>query len=690
MELSSGNPTSQDFLKHKRGQRNSNSSLPPYFSDVEVDIIDINSIHFEDDESWLCSSSSENPVLDLHKWLCKDLDTNSTPLTNITTHIDSQKNVDSRTFTRPKKRFTRPSIERYNEEMYGSSSETITIQTNSRSFIIEENSEPIRETEMPVNFDLSLPSSSYYFDKMIADLGESDSFQNMSPPSLVNSMCSSTFANLMESSFIKNDPILREIRDTDYSETVLLQDSEAPMFQSITESCSSINSDTPENFLKKVSFNGTFKKNTWKEGDKQKNTDTTFSKPVELEKEGDNTIKNISENSAGQNNETWVNPNGTYRRITKHNGTFKKSDIKKNQNVLNTTFETEPQQKINPNTTHVLIKDCNGVENMKKELSDNMDMYTDLNRLSYCLENDNIELHETYDDINGSSNNLKTSNLSGSAGSADSLDRLSSMSSSSRGSNKMLNMADVDAIVEMQERSLQQVMSTPKISTASKKLWDHNFISPITTVETISDSDHSSNDDYKSVRSTISSKGSLDQFVVKQQPKSLGYAPISLDATIKISQKGSYTAPAPKPLPVTRPYAKTNSYSNLKPMNSNIPGSYSNIYKMSTAKQPSINMGSNLKTMGTKLKVSYTSLRPMSSNLPVAPPLISSNTTSTLNKATPLNIVEVQPMPREKIALVGDNTFVKPHPVKASGLPRPTGIPRPASKIPAPRGSNVR
>lgn len=688
MELSSGNPTSQDFLKHKRGRRNSNSSYTSYFSDVEVDTIDINSIHFDDDESWLCPSSSENPVLDLDKWLYKYLDTNYTPLT---THIDSQKNVDSRTFTRPKKRFTRPSIERYNEDMYGSSSETITIQTNSRSFIIEENSEPTRAIEMPVNFDLSLPSNSYYFDKMIADSGESDSFQNMSPPSLVNSMCSSTFANLMESSFIKNDPILREIRDTDYSETVLLQDSEAPMFQSITESCSSINSDTPENFLKKVSFNGTFKRNTWKDGDRQKHTDTTFNKPVELEKEGDTTIKNISKNSACPNNETWVNPNGTYRRTPKHNGTFKKSDFKKSQNILNTTFETEPQQRMNSNTTHVLIKDCNGVENMKKELSDTMDLHTDLNRLSYCLENDHIELEEAYEELNGSSNNLRTSTLSGSAGSADSLDRLSSMSSSSRGSNKMLNMADVDAIVEMQERSLQQVMSTPKISTASKKLWENNFISPITATETISDSDQSSNDDYKSVRSTISSKASLDQFVIKQQPKSLGYVAAPLDTTIKINQKGSYTTSAPKPMPVVRPNAKINSYSNLKPMNSNIPGSYSNIYKLSTAKQQPINTGSNLRTMGTKLKGSYTSLRPMSSNLPVAPPLISSNTTATLNKASvPLNIVEVQPMPREKITLVGDNTFVKPHPVKASGLPRPTGIPRPASKIPAPRSSNVR
>lgn len=61
----------------------------------------------------------------------------------------------------------------------------------------------------------------------------------------------------MENSYIKNDPVLREIRDTDYSETVLLQDSDPPMFQSFSESCSSLNSELAETFMKKVS-NTTF------------------------------------------------------------------------------------------------------------------------------------------------------------------------------------------------------------------------------------------------------------------------------------------------------------------------------------------------------------------------------------------------------------------------------------------------
>lgn len=102
----------------------------------------------------------------------------------------------------------------------------------------------------PLSFDLSQPTNTSIFEKILAEAPGIDSFQNMSPPSLVNSMCSSTFTTLMDSSFIKNDPVLREIRDTDYSETVLLQDSDPPMFQSITDSfCSEKDGET---FIKKT------------------------------------------------------------------------------------------------------------------------------------------------------------------------------------------------------------------------------------------------------------------------------------------------------------------------------------------------------------------------------------------------------------------------------------------------------
>mgnify|MGYP007005573468 CR=1 FL=1 len=49
-------------------------------------------------------------------------------------------------------------------------------------------------------------------------------------------------------------------------------------------------------------------------------------------------------------------------------------------------------------------------------------------------------------------------------------------------------------------------MSTPKPNMGAKKLWEHNFLSPIVTDahEQMSDSDFS--DEYKSVKSNLSSK----------------------------------------------------------------------------------------------------------------------------------------------------------------------------------------
>nr|XP_023029059.1 uncharacterized protein LOC111517210 isoform X1 [Leptinotarsa decemlineata] len=719
------------FLKSSSRSVSPNTSF--FLAEHDVDIIEADQINFGNDESWLCSvpNSQEENISNLGEWL-KGSEINDDFLLDIapkTSQAVSQKLVDSRTFTRPKKRFTRPSIEQYNEEMYGSGSE-ISVgslikrksmnRPLSESFVIQE-----RMEVTPVEFDLSQPSSSYYFDKISSETGEADSFQNMSPPSLVNSMCSSTFANLMESSFIKNDPVLREIRDTDFTESVLLQDCEPPMFQSITESCSSISSDTPENFLKKMSFNGTFRKNATKDLDK-----TVSLKMTESDISQDTTYENSSElvsdveqidmtDSTGNSlkepsNEPSYTLNGTYRRTPKKSNTFRRSDRNKTI-VLNSTIDIPQIDNSTLNSTQTLIEESSvnsfktsesfsntlikndTIEDMKKQLSDDVKIKTDLNRLSYCNENDN--LNSTFNkDMNSSnkSGNLKQSPLGCSIGSADSLDRMSSsMSSSSRGSNKMLNMAEVDAIVEMQERSLHQVMSTPKPNATKKKIWENNFISPIITTEQISDSEFSSNDDYKSVRSSVS-KTSLDNQSSKNT-KSLGNLVAPVVPKGKLSRRTSYTIADQKPLQ-TMPSVVRNSYSNLKYMQTNIHGSQSNLQRPSSIRMPS----SNLKTMGPKLKGSYTSLRPMSANLPVAPPPINQNLNSTmvLPKASNPNVtqvletrpkvVEVLPMPREKVNIVGDSTFIKPHPPRTSGLPRPTGIPRPASRIPGPRSNNIR
>lgn len=158
--------------------------------------------------------------------------------------------IDSRTFTRPKKRYSRPSLEKYNEELCNvSTSESNPSLLAAKLQEMELDYDDSNNSQSkPLNFDLSQPTNTSIFEKILAEAPGIDSFQNMSPPSLVNSMCSSTFTTLMDSSFIKNDPVLREIRDTDYSETVLLQDSDPPMFQSITESFCS---DKDETFTKK-------------------------------------------------------------------------------------------------------------------------------------------------------------------------------------------------------------------------------------------------------------------------------------------------------------------------------------------------------------------------------------------------------------------------------------------------------
>ncbi|KAJ8984543.1 hypothetical protein NQ317_006829 [Molorchus minor] len=499
----------EPFNKFIKNRNESCFSVPIISkSSCDFDIIDVTRINFGNDETWLYDlpNNCEPAITNLNNWLHKTADEDFFPSCGLVQNIsqtDFQKRIDTRTFTRPKKRFTRPSIEKYNEEVYGSNFETVNDKITSSDNIksirneirnepsfggsaINVVSEPIPTPSNPVNFDFSQPINSYYFENVLANAADVDSFQNMSPPSLVNSMCSSTFANLMESSFIKNDPVLREIRDTDFTETVLLQDSEPPMFQSITESCSSLNSDTPESFLKKVSYNGTFRKNSSSDYSKTDTMEMSNSSTLEFNITYDKSKETDLELQCLENEDekiyevnTESNFNGTYRRTPKSNNTFRKSNVK--NTVLNSTFEMSPKDTIlDQSSTHTFSKNTDllptvnskesysnnltiikddTVEEMKKQLSETVEI-RDLNRLSYCLDEENIPLDSCYtdnDELNRTVN-MKRSSLGCSTGSADSLDRMSSLSNSSRESNKMLNMADLDAIVQMQERSLQQVI----------------------------------------------------------------------------------------------------------------------------------------------------------------------------------------------------------------------------------------
>nr|CAI5858032.1 unnamed protein product [Callosobruchus analis] len=695
---------SSGFGEHCEPSNKLEPALPEHREeddDCDNEIIDINAIQFEDDYTWLCAAPDASKGVG--RGVCDFLHGSIEDILNndCDEHGLSLRSIDTRTFTRPKKRFTRPSIEKYNDEVW------VNVMKDSNSYkegisggtpINEDN-----ETAKPVAFDLTLPAKSHYFDNILSNNASVniDSFQNMSPPSLVNSLCSSTFANLMESSFINNDPELKKIRDTDYSETVYLQDVEPPTFYSMSESCTSISSDTPEGFLKKAYLNGTctFRKNSIQNLESSADeiqSNGTLTGSGELSKNGlekdspqNKTISNVENN----------NMTTTYSRTPKKSSTFRKADLRSTTVVLETTYDKpEEVQALNEDSTQNLIKDCtiksfegtktylnihnglsreNTIENMKKELSETP--VADINRLSDCLDDDNIQVDSGYTDSNDKNTNMKRQSI----GSADSLDRMSSISNSSRESNRMLSVADVDAIVAMQERSLQQVMSTPKVATAvPRKLLDNCIISPIVIGgEPTSDSDGSSNDEYRSVKSSATS---LENFTAPKTAKCLPSLAQPVVTKLMANPRSAYTMASTKTVQAGS-MAKATYSSHPRAVPSVVPS-----YKQTGNQMRPASSVSNLRSMGPRLKGSYTSLRPISANLPVAPPIHTSslhNVTQTMQVQGKSN--EVPTITQHK-PVIGDHTFAMPQPPKASGLPRPTGIPRPASRIPGPRPSSVR
>lgn len=121
-------------------------------------------------------------------------------------------------------------------------------------------------------------------------------------------------------------------------------------------------------------------------------------------------------------------------------------------------------------------------------------------------------------------------------------------------------------------------------------------------------------------------------------------------------------------------------------------------------------MGSSLKSVSPQLRGSYTSLKPVNKNLPVAPPPLNSRqvypSQGEINKTVKLARNEVGSMliVRCSVVIGCFQTFKVPLPVGdaqnlpvADGVAKPltknnvsrganTGIPRPVSRIPAPRG----
>nr|XP_022901429.1 probable serine/threonine-protein kinase DDB_G0282963 isoform X1 [Onthophagus taurus] len=778
MELSSQVNDILTKVKHLQRQSDDSSSCGKIglSKDYEVlllqddDFINVEEMDFSNDETWLYEATIKSEKSDITKWL------NEAVQKPAQSELLDKKFLDTRTYTRPKKRFLRPSIEQFNEQYSEAVKYDDTLQETyyHPSGAITSN---IIDTTKPLYFDLSQPASCTIFDNIMSSSLNVDSFQNMSPPSLINSMCSSTFTNLMENSYIKNDPVLREIRDADYSGEVFLNHSGEEIFmqKSISESCSSLNSDSAENFLKRTlptlpnyhatvtndftisnsdmsdttvimressddtlinssnnlnasniiegnNMNNTFKKNITKElscdmssssnSDIQNNLDVPNGINKMLEEEElikkrfleSKIATNESESPNIVYNSTKTEPSKLslgsfclvlmhlYKLFTSFLHSFKGSS-KNNE----PTFDHAHSENIDPNTTFnlqqppVTTTKLKSSETFRTTPKSTQNMYGTYKKLpgrfnnvtTACL-NETISLDDPLDDVKDRSYiitadrddeneekdelldrmvNIKRFSGGFVSGSNDSLEHGSSRSNSSGGSSRVLNMAEVDAIVEFQERSLP-IMSTPKPSTSMSKLFHHD-ISPIfRQKEHVSDSDLSSTEDYLTSRSTLSKSSGHSDRPLKSPERPVK----SMHNLKQIAEPKAEMQPRWAYIPRVPGRGFTGSASNLRMPEPVLHGSRS-----------------NLTTIRPVLKGSYTNLRPVSQNLPVItsdPPSL--NNTQTFNRNDQGFKVPALPASRQSSAPVN---IEKPQ-ARISGLPRPvTGIPRPASRIPGPRST---
>lgn len=668
----------------------------------EVNIIDVSQIIFDNDETWLYESMKGHKIdtkVDnfikqqtdtLNDYLVKDL------TQDICSKESSSKYINTQTFTRPKRKFIRPSIEKYNQEFF-SDNEPINRSSSPESPLSKTS---VEHSQMkPLEFDLTQSVTSHYFDRIAASLENEDTFQNESLPSLVNSMCSSTFTNLMESSLIKNDPVLKQICDTDFTTSILSQGSEP---SSLLQSNYSTN-DVDE-FLTKVSQDDILKSIELNGSEMKCSGDASYIVHKKDDCEKDKRTPNIMDFEEyhdacdanfleGQNQ---FQKNSTFRKNSKlSSATFRKTDYNRSVLGRNHTYEIDPKDVeearnvtmtfespkssrpcILKSRNETIVK-SSSMEDFKNTTVLKDSCNNDLNR--YASKESNLEV----DSINSKGGSKKS--LDCSIGSADSLDRMSTLSSSSKGSNKMLNMEEIEAIAEKQEQSLQ-VMSTPKPNWSKKVfnriMWEHSIISPIVTSEIQSDSGESS-DEYKSVKSSFS-KNSVESNPVKQT-RSL----VSLqDPSDARKLKSINTVINPNNLCKV---PMRGSTSNLQKFNAPVP-------KISQMRVPSAtSITSNLKTMKPSLKGSYTSLKPVNTYLPVAPPINAPSQGQNTTYLAPVNPnaqhhgirnIRNQGTDTTVIKMSGDGVFLKPSGPLRSGLPRPTSstsIPKPVSRIPGPR-----
>ncbi|XP_018334906.1 uncharacterized protein LOC108743807 [Agrilus planipennis] len=321
-----------------------------------------------------------------------------------------------------------------------------------------------------------------------------------------------------------------------------------------------------------------------------------------------------------------------------------------------------------------------------------------IRRFSYVLDDNQRNFFPASDNL-GETINIKRDSVGPFGGSEDSLDQMSSLSSSSKGSNKMLNMADVDAIVQQQERSLQDI-STPKPNTRHiKELWDGDGISPITSLtqqrnQTASDSEIEREDIGSGKSSTVklTSVGSDTSLLSARNRQRNFVKNTSQQSPKRTSGRGDDFAVTPRPkFPSSNKNVNEGNGRELRDSYTNLTGSQT-----------------NLNGVPRQLKGSYTNLNPVCASLLAAaarskgtalvPDMNQMDVTRTMEEHAGKTTHRFDDLPASKenqqVKILVNQPSSKSNQVRPSGLPRPvsmcgTGIPRPVSRIPAPR-SNVR
>lgn len=353
--------------------------------------------------------------------------------------MDSKKIIDTRTFTRPKKRISRPSLEQFTEGYFmhdhSRNLSTDCISENSskssvNDFLCENNAQSdstnslgnMLNTSGPVHFKLSEPVYNSSFDRILATAKNCiDSFQNMSPPSLINSLCSSS---MMDSGYVNPDhvpTICNDVPSCVPNETISVNENDDP-----NATCSI---ELPKYVL-------TEKNNTYTESSPNETFDKkAMNKTIDVMNSTYSKSPESPFNATYQKNMNNKTTGFGYHNLSGSNTITRKPKQDKLSNSLKSSCP-------DINRTFRKGQDYALGETFQKLSDSQPNLSEDLKRTIY---NQSMELMHPVIETYGSAR----------SGSADSLDeRSSSISNSSKDSGtKIMNIDDLDGLAKMQEQS---------------------------------------------------------------------------------------------------------------------------------------------------------------------------------------------------------------------------------------------